>query len=277
MRISPRILTTALLAFCAFAFAGAQSTNDLPKLSEIKGKKLLEKITPLKHKRGMWGYANNEAKFIIKPVFNEACPFEGKVARVKIADKWGTIGSNGLFIVEPLYYERIDPYSSDSLSIAVSAGKFGLINAKGARVQKIMYELIDYADYGYRAKIDGKYCTIDSKGEIILDPRFDQMEMLDRRRGLEQVYMKGKWGVLKDGKDLLTLAFDEKITKAKAMLAGAERDQLLYEAEETLFGEGGFPVCPVYYYTNMYCSKGLTNLGYTTMGYFFFMYAKPAA
>ena len=41
MRISPRILTTALLAFCAFAFAGAQSTNDLPKLSEIKGKKLI--------------------------------------------------------------------------------------------------------------------------------------------------------------------------------------------------------------------------------------------
>ena len=72
-------------------------------------------------------------------------------------------------------------------------------------------------------------------------------------------------------------AYDEKITNAKAMLAGADRDKLLYEAEEALFGEGGFPVCPVYYYTNMYCSKGLTNLGYTTMGYFFFMYAKPAA
>ena len=71
--------------------------------------------------------------------------------------------------------------------------------------------------------------------------------------------------------------FDDKITRAKAMLAGAARDTLLYEAEETLFGEGGFPVCPIYYYTNLYCSKGLTNLGYTTMGYFFFMYAQPAA
>ena len=70
--------------------------------------------------------------------------------------------------------------------------------------------------------------------------------------------------------------FDEKIARAKAMLAGAERDKLLYEAEETLFGEGGFPVCPIYYYTNLYCNKGLTNLGYTTMGYFFFMYAQPA-
>ena len=71
--------------------------------------------------------------------------------------------------------------------------------------------------------------------------------------------------------------FDKDITEAKAMLAGADRDKLLYEAEETLFGEGGFPVCPIYYYTNMYCMKGLTNVGYTGMGYFFFWYAKAAA
>ncbi|MBQ8074879.1 MAG: peptide ABC transporter substrate-binding protein [Oscillospiraceae bacterium] len=71
-------------------------------------------------------------------------------------------------------------------------------------------------------------------------------------------------------------AFDEAIAAAKAMLAGEDRDALLYGAEETLFGEGGFPVCPVYYYTNMYCANGLTNLGYTPMGYFFFQYAQPA-
>ena len=68
--------------------------------------------------------------------------------------------------------------------------------------------------------------------------------------------------------------FDKDITEAKAMLAGADRDKLLYEAEETLFGEGGFPVCPIYYYTNMYCMNGLTNVGYTSMGYFFFWYAQ---
>ncbi len=71
-------------------------------------------------------------------------------------------------------------------------------------------------------------------------------------------------------------AFDGKISAAKAMAAGAERDATLYEAEETLFGEGGFPVCPIYYYTNMYCNNGVSNIGYTTMGYFFFMYAKAA-
>ncbi len=71
-------------------------------------------------------------------------------------------------------------------------------------------------------------------------------------------------------------SFDADIAQAKASLAGADRDALLYRAEETLFGEGGFPVCPIYYYTNMYCMNGLTNVGYTGMGYFFFWYAQQA-
>jgi len=70
--------------------------------------------------------------------------------------------------------------------------------------------------------------------------------------------------------------FDAAISSAKATAAGAERDAMLYEAEETLFGEGGFPVMPVYYYTNMYCANGISNMGYTPMGYFFMQYATPA-
>jgi len=70
-------------------------------------------------------------------------------------------------------------------------------------------------------------------------------------------------------------SFDNSIATAKGMLAGTDRDALLYSAEETLFGEGGFPVCPVYYYTNMYCANGIQNMGYTPMGYYFFTYAQP--
>ncbi|MBQ6314065.1 MAG: peptide ABC transporter substrate-binding protein [Mogibacterium sp.] len=71
--------------------------------------------------------------------------------------------------------------------------------------------------------------------------------------------------------------FDQAIKDAKSMAAGTERDKALYTAEETLFGEGGFPVAPVYYYTNMYCNKTIKNIGYTSMGYYFFQYAQPAA
>ena len=71
-------------------------------------------------------------------------------------------------------------------------------------------------------------------------------------------------------------AFDAAIKESKTMDAGADRDKVLYEAEETMFSEGGFPVCPIYYYTNMYCNKTISNIGYTPMGYYFFQYAQPA-
>ena len=66
------------------------------------------------------------------------------------------------------------------------------------------------------------------------------------------------------------------IKDAKATEAGADRDKALYTAEEILFSEGGFPICPIYYYTNMYCNKTMKNIGYTPMGYHFFQYAQPA-
>ncbi len=69
-------------------------------------------------------------------------------------------------------------------------------------------------------------------------------------------------------------AFDQMLVDAKAKLPGEERDALLYSAEETLFGEGGFPVAPIYYYTQLYCKDGsIDNVGFTSLGYFFFQYA----
>jgi hypothetical protein len=64
------------------------------------------------------------------------------------------------------------------------------------------------------------------------------------------------------------------LVDAKAKLPGEERDALLYSAEETLFGEGGFPVAPIYYYTQLYCKdSSIDNVGFTSLGYFFFQYA----
>lgn len=67
--------------------------------------------------------------------------------------------------------------------------------------------------------------------------------------------------------------FDAAIADAKKLPAGADRDAKLYSAEEIMFGEGGFPVCPLYFYTQVYCLKDLTNVGFTSLGYFFFQYA----
>jgi oligopeptide transport system substrate-binding protein len=69
--------------------------------------------------------------------------------------------------------------------------------------------------------------------------------------------------------------YDSVIKESKTMEVGADRDNSLYKAEEMMFSEGGFPVAPIYYYTNMYCNKTMKNIGYTPMGYYFLQYAQP--
>ena len=71
--------------------------------------------------------------------------------------------------------------------------------------------------------------------------------------------------------------FDEAIKTAKATPAGPDRDKALYKAEETLFGEGGFPVCPIYYYTDIYlCSDKIDGFFSSPLAFKYFMYASLA-
>ena len=205
------ILLSVVFLLALAPWSEAQSTDEIPKLKEIKGEKLLEELTPLQHKKGLWGYADSKGKFAIKPVFTQACPYEGQLARINVNGKWGTIGRNGMYIIRPLY-DSIAVYSSDSLAIAVWDGKAGLIDDKGKRIQKPKYDAIEYAMYGYKSRTGDKYGTINNLGGVMFDPQFDDIVMLDKQRGLEQVYMDGKWGILKDGREVLTLGFDQKIS-----------------------------------------------------------------
>lgn len=65
--------------------------------------------------------------------------------------------------------------------------------------------------------------------------------------------------------------YTDLVNQAKALPGGEERDALLAEAEKVLFGEGGWTVCPVYFYTQTYCIKeNVKNVGWTPLGYFMF-------
>jgi hypothetical protein len=48
----------------------------------------------------------------------------------------------------------------------------------------------------------------------------------------------------------------------------------MQEAEAMLFEEGGFAVCPLYFYTQTYCKKSnVSNVGFSPLGYFSFINA----
>ena len=61
------------------------------------------------------------------------------------------------------------------------------------------------------------------------------------------------------------------IDEIKTLPDGEERDSKLEAAENMLFAENGFPVCPLYFYVQPYCLAGeISNVGWTPLGYFSF-------
>ena len=65
--------------------------------------------------------------------------------------------------------------------------------------------------------------------------------------------------------------YTELVNKAKTLPGGEERDALLAKAEEIMFGEGGYPVAPIYFYVQQYCMKDyIKHAGWTPLGYFLF-------
>lgn len=61
------------------------------------------------------------------------------------------------------------------------------------------------------------------------------------------------------------------IDEIKTLPDGEDRDSKLEAAENMLFAENGFPVCPLYFYVQPYCLAGeISNVGWTPLGYFSF-------
>lgn len=209
IRFSNRSIAILLSSF-ALVHASAQS-NDLPKLKELKGKELNEMIAPLQHKKGLWGYANSENKFVIRAVFTEACPYEGKIARVAINGKWGLLNEKSVFVMPP-QLDAIYEFSSDSIAVIKHSDKWGLLDVKARYVQGFVYDSLAYADYGYRSLQEGKYGTIDHKGQTVFEPQFDELLSLDRNRKIEQVLKDGTWMLLRDGSEILPLRIDASLS-----------------------------------------------------------------
>ncbi len=71
--------------------------------------------------------------------------------------------------------------------------------------------------------------------------------------------------------------YTDLVAQAKALPGGEERDALLVEAEKLMFGEGGFPIAPIYFYVQQYCiNDSMTHAAWTPLGYFLFTYAQAA-
>ena len=248
MKLSRLVILIALFSGIAFSANAQSEPVEPPKMRELKGEELQGTLKPLQNKKGLWGYVNSEDKFVIKAQFEDAKPYEGNVAQVRFNGKCGIIGRNGLYILPPTYMESLGEFSSDSVAIFRVQHKYGLVDTKGRFVQSVKYDDIQPKSFGYLACINLKYSTIDKKGNIICDKKFDSVSSLNEDESLDHVFMERKWGIIKNGKDVITHGWDKQLQLLYDM--GGDSPDLYLVSRRNLYGvvtSDGKQVAPVYY------------------------------
>lgn len=76
-----------------------------------------------------YGFIDRAGTLIIRPEFEQAEPFQGGLATVKVKGKYGCIDKLGAFVIEPRF-DAVDQFS-DGLAAVSIGGKWGYISKKG--------------------------------------------------------------------------------------------------------------------------------------------------
>lgn len=120
-----------------------------------------------------WAFINRQGQ-IIGSTFDEINELSEDIYVVKLRGKYGAVGSSGQVIIEPRFQKLGD--FKNGFAYYVEDGKYGFVSKSGL-VSKADYQWI--SDFNEKqiaiVRQDNVYGLINSKGDIILKPQFDQV------------------------------------------------------------------------------------------------------
>lgn len=152
-------------------------------------------------------------------------PYEKTVLKYKKEGKYGIINYEGKIKTKPIYDEISGLENKESELLVKINGKYGVINAKGAQIIKPEYDSIiadgfytDKDKYGLSGYIvsnktkDGyRYGYINSNLKKVLNVEYNSVERLLDIKNTKDVCLiaskNGKYGVIKNNKELINLAY----------------------------------------------------------------------
>lgn len=170
-----------LLALCALvAPAFILSAQLYPDMELLPKRQQEGPLYPME-KKGMWGFANESGKFIIKPLFNKVDQFrafkdaEGNtlaLARVYSYGKEGLLNRNGTYQILPIF-DSIESFI-DGIALCQYQGKAGLVTIDGNILAK-GYDKIELKDsdglFWYHA--GDRLGALDTEGNVVFRPAFE--------------------------------------------------------------------------------------------------------
>ncbi|WP_227610371.1 WG repeat-containing protein [Hymenobacter translucens] len=165
------------------------------------------RLLPFRH-GDKWGYADRSRRLVLPLQYDEAGPFIGEIAWVKVGDKYGYIDGAGNPIT-PVQYARAGNFHRDRARVELNGEQFD-IDPSGRRLDAGPAEEpeVDFLTQGDIVRKDGKLGFRFSVGQAVVPPLYD--EIREDYRGLLFVRQGTRWGVINNkSKLVLPLAYDD--------------------------------------------------------------------
>lgn len=163
------------------------------------------------------GYVNEAGTVLVEPKYDIINGFGlmgyglDKVSYIKLADKWGLLDNSTGKEITPLKYDELFGFSEKYLSAGFKeGGKYGLISIDGRELLPAKYDAVyNFWDNDLAAiKLNGLQGLINTKGDVLVEPRFQSLDLLNT--GLFLFKLNNKTGLLNaSGQELIAAKFDE--------------------------------------------------------------------
>ncbi|MEK4529881.1 WG repeat-containing protein [Paenibacillus sp. FSL H8-0104] len=149
-------------------------------------------IRDMRDESSGWRFYKKDQKLLFESNYTDIQAFSEDLAAVKLNQKWGFISKKGDIKI-PAQYEEANLFQMGSAVIRKN-GKYGLIGTRGEAILPAKYDemvpLIERTNYMnnqieklttknplYRVKLKKNYGIVDSRGKIVMDVKYEILEL----------------------------------------------------------------------------------------------------
>jgi serine/threonine-protein kinase len=160
-------------------------------------------------RNGKYGFFKTDGTFLTDSIFEDADLFYHDLARVKMKDKYGFIDTTGQITI-PCIFDFANNFQKNKVSVVEMSGRFGIIDSKGNYVLKPTYDKIELFDddIAYFKEKD-LFGVLNFKGEVVQKAIFkDKVYVTENYERVCDV--NDKWGLMDEhGKIVIDMQYDK--------------------------------------------------------------------
>lgn len=134
-----------------------------------------------------YGFIDMYGNMVAWPQFDNVEHFMEGCARVEVDGKYGFIDRKGKYMVRPMY-DNAQNYFADGYAWIESDERYGFMDSTGRPVTGLVFDDAKNFEHGMApVSINGRWGVINTDGDPIISPEYDQIDVLSNCPGFVRV------------------------------------------------------------------------------------------